>query len=74
MSLNLDLSISGTQELKKKYYPKIFEIAARFLNTRLLSPPGERIEVRGRSLLSPLILTFSPRREKEPLCMLEYNK
>jgi hypothetical protein len=41
-------------------YPNIFETSTRFLNTRLLSPPGERIEVRGRSFLSPLILTFSP--------------
>jgi hypothetical protein len=46
----------------------MFEILMRFLNTHLLSPPGERIEVRGRLFLSPLILTFSPRREKEPLC------
>jgi len=33
----------------------MFEILMRFLNTHLLSPPGERIEVRGRSFLSPLI-------------------
>jgi hypothetical protein len=48
-------------------YLNIFETSTQFLNTRLLSPPGERIEVRGRSFLSPLILTFSPHREKEPL-------
>jgi hypothetical protein len=51
-----------------KHYPKIFEFFTRCLNIHLLSPPGERIEVRGRSFLSPLILTFSPRREKELLC------
>jgi hypothetical protein len=38
-----------------KSYLKIFEILTQFLNTHLLSPPGERIEVRGRSFLSPLI-------------------
>jgi hypothetical protein len=43
------------------------------LNIHLLSPPREKIYVRGSSFLSPLILPFSPRREKEFLCEAFYK-